>query len=306
MPVRDRPITCGRIQNLYGKNKKNMSNLKLSNSLISVQFLKDHLHAQNLVILDASMKPVGKVAGPASETAAYIPGSLRFDFDNEIRDLNTPLPHMMPSAEFFTDEVQKMGINRESAIVVYDRVGIYSSPRAWWMFCAMGHTQVAVLDGGLPAWIAAGFETAAQLKENPTQRGNFIAQPVSGAFVNSDDVMHALNDTNYRVLDARSEGRFKGREPEPREGLKSGHMPNAFNIPYTSVLENGMLKDEMSLRSIFEAYKNKKMIFSCGSGATACVLALAADQAGYHDLSVYDGSWSEWGLISSNRPVVTD
>jgi thiosulfate/3-mercaptopyruvate sulfurtransferase len=294
------------IPNLYGKNKKNMSNLKLSNSLISVQFLKDHLHAQNLVILDASMKPVGKVAAPAFETDAYIPGSLRFDFDNDIRDHNTPLPHMMPSAEFFTDEVQKMGINQDSAIVVYDRVGIYSSPRAWWMFRAMGHTQVAVLDGGLPAWVAAGFETAPGLREIPAQRGDFIAQPVSGAFVNADDVMHALNDASYSVLDARSEGRFKGREPEPREGLKSGHMPNAFNIPFTSVLENGKLKDDVSLRSIFEAYKNKKMIFSCGSGATACILALAADQAGYQDLSVYDGSWSEWGLISSGRPVVTD
>jgi thiosulfate/3-mercaptopyruvate sulfurtransferase len=283
-----------------------MSNLKLSNSLISVQFLKDHLHAENLVILDASMKPVGKVAGPASETAAYIPGSLRFDFDNDICDHSTPLPHMMPSAEFFTDEMQKMGINQDSAIVVYDRIGIYSSPRAWWMFRAMGHTQVAVLDGGLPAWIAAGFETAQQLRETPAQRGNFIAQPVSGSFVNADDVMHALNDAQYSVLDARSEGRFKGREPEPRAGLKPGHMPNAFNIPFTSVLENGMLKDDVSLRSIFEAHKNTKMIFSCGSGATACILALAAEQAGYQDLSVYDGSWSEWGLTSSNRPVVTD
>lgn len=283
-----------------------MSTLKITNSLISVQFLKDNLQAENLIILDASMKPVGKVAASTVETDVYIPGSLRFDFDNEIRDLSTSLPHMMPSAEFFTEEVQKMGVNQDSAIVVYDRIGIYSSPRAWWMFRAMGHTQVAVLDGGLPAWIAAGFETVPQLREKPAQRGNFIAQPVAGAFVDVDDVMHALNDANYRVLDARSAGRFKGLEPEPREGLRPGHMPNAFNIPYTSVLENGMLKDEMSLRSIFEAYKNKKMIFSCGSGATACVLALAAEQAGYQDLSVYDGSWSEWGLISSGRPVVTD
>jgi thiosulfate/3-mercaptopyruvate sulfurtransferase len=288
------------------KMKKTMSNLKITNSLISVQFLKDNLQAQNLIILDASMKPVGKVAASTVETDVYIPGSLRFDFDNEIRDHNTSLPHMMPSAEFFTEEVQRMGIHQDSAIVVYDRIGIYSSPRAWWMFRAMGHTQVAVLDGGLPAWIAAGFETVPQLREKPAQRGNFIAQPVAGAFVDADDVMNALNDTNYRVLDARSAGRFKGLEPEPREGLRPGHMPNAFNIPYTSMLENGMLKDNMSLRSMFEACKNKKMIFSCGSGATACVLALAAEQAGYQDLSVYDGSWSEWGLISSGRPVVTD
>jgi thiosulfate/3-mercaptopyruvate sulfurtransferase len=283
-----------------------MSTVKIPSSVIPVQFLKDHLDAENLIILDAGMKPIGKTAASTPQVAAYIPGSLRFDFDDEICDHNTSLPHMMPSAEFFMDEMQKMGINRESAIVVYDPVGIYSSPRAWWMFRAMGHAQVAVLDGGLPAWIAAGFETVSQLREKPAQRGNFIAHPKSGAFVNTDDVMRALNDANYSVLDARSEGRFQGLEAEPREGLKSGHMPNAVNIPYTRVLENGMLKTEAGLRSIFKAYKNRKMIFSCGSGVTACVLALAAEQAGHTDLSIYDGSWSEWGLISSDRPVVTD
>lgn len=280
--------------------------MKITNSLISVHELKKNLSAENLILLDASMKPVGKVAAPAFETPVYIPGSLRFDFDNEIRDLNTSLPHMMPSAEFFTDEVQKLGINHDSVIVVYDRVGIYSSPRAWWMFRAMGHEQVAVLDGGLPAWIAAGFETISHLKEKPAHRGNFMAQPVREAFVNADDVMKALQDPNISVMDARSEGRFKGREPEPREGLRGGHMPNAVNLPFTDLLENGLLKPHSNLRSMFEAYKDKKMIFSCGSGATACVLALAADQLGYKDLSVYDGSWSEWGLNSSNRPVVTE
>src|SRR5262245_53528425 len=119
--------------------------MKITNSLISVHDLKNNLFAENLILLDASMKPVGKVAAPASETPVYIPGSLRFDFDNEICDHNTSLPHMMPSTEFFIDEVQKLGINQDSAIVVYDRVGIYSSPRAWWMFHAMGHEQVSVL-----------------------------------------------------------------------------------------------------------------------------------------------------------------
>jgi thiosulfate/3-mercaptopyruvate sulfurtransferase len=283
-----------------------MARIKISSSIISVQFLKENLHAENLIILDASMKPVGKVIDATPQVPAYIPGALRFDFDDEICDHNTALPHMMPSAEFFTDEMQKMGIDQDSAIVVYDHVGIYSSARAWWMFRAMGHTQVAVLNGGLPAWIAAGFATMPRLKEKPAQRGNFIAHPESEAFVNADDVLHALNDAEYRVLDARSEGRFKGLEPEPREGLKPGHMPNAINIPYTSVLENGTLKADTSLRSIFDAYKNKKMIFSCGSGVTACVLALAAEHAGHKDLAVYDGSWSEWGLISSNRPVVRE
>jgi thiosulfate/3-mercaptopyruvate sulfurtransferase len=213
---------------------------------------------------------------------------------------------MMPAAEFFTDEMQKLGINKDSAIVVYDSVGIYSSPRAWWMFRAMGHDQVTVLDGGLPAWIHAGFETVTQLKKRPGQRGDFVSHPQPQAFVDSNDVLKALHDEDFRVLDARSSNRFHGLEEEPREGLRRGHMPNAINIPFANVLEGGVLKSRSSLRSIFDQYKNKKMIFSCGSGVTACILALAAEQAGYKDLSVYDGSWSEWGLASSNLPAVTE
>jgi thiosulfate/3-mercaptopyruvate sulfurtransferase len=297
----------GRVPNLCGKNKKiTMSNIKINNSLVSVQFLKDNLSAVNLIILDASMKPVGKGSMEISHPPAYIPGSLRFDFDNEIKDLTTSLPHMMPTPEFFTEEVQKLGINKNSAIVVYDNVGIYSSPRAWWMFRAMGHTQVAVLNGGLPAWIHAGFETVTELKQKPGQRGDFVSHPQPHAFVDSNDVIKALHDEGFSVLDARSSNRFHGLEEEPREGLRRGHMPNAANIPFANVLKDGVLKSKSNLQSIFDQYKNKKMIFSCGSGVTSCILALAAEQAGYKDLSVYDGSWSEWGLASSTLPVVTE
>jgi thiosulfate/3-mercaptopyruvate sulfurtransferase len=282
-----------------------MSTFHINNSLISVQTLKENLSAENLIILDASMKPVGKGSVDTFQPV-HIPGSLRFDFDNEIKDLTTSLPHMMPTAEFFTEEMQKMGINKDSAIVAYDSVGIYSSPRAWWMFRAMGHDQVAVLDGGLPAWIQAGFETVAKLKQKPAQRGDFISHPQPEAFVDSNDVMKALHDKDFSVMDARSSNRFHGLEEEPREGLRRGHMPNAINIPFATVLEEGRLKPRSSLRSMFDPYKNKKMIFSCGSGVTACILALAAEQAGYKDLSVYDGSWSEWGLASSNLPVATE
>ncbi|MFN8411002.1 MAG: sulfurtransferase [Anaerolineales bacterium] len=283
-----------------------MTKISLSSSLVSVQWLAENLTAENLIILDASMKPVIPVVNETPETSAYIPGALRFDFDQEICDHNTSLPHMMPSPEFFTDEMQKMGINQDSAIVVYDKIGLFSSPRAWWMFRAMGHEQVAVLDGGLPAWMNAGFKTVPQLKEKPLHRGNFVAQLQSGAFVASSDVMKALSDSNFSVMDARSVGRFKGLEPEPREGLRRGHMPNAVNIPYVNVLENGMMKSSINLKSIFDIYKNKKMIFSCGSGVTACILALAAEQAGHKEFAVYDGSWSEWGLESSNLPVTTE
>ena len=283
-----------------------MQNIKLPGSLVTVQWLANHLSADNLVLLDASMPPLATAGNPTTPSIpAYIPGSLRFDFDREIRDKSTSLPHMMPTPEFFTDEMQKMGINRDSAIVVYDDVGIYASPRAWWMFRAMGHDQVAVLDGGLPAWVSAGLETSPDLRSLPGERGDFVSKLQPALFVDSNQVLKALNDPSFSVLDARSEGRFKGLEPEPRPGLRGGHMPNSVNLPYARVVENGLMSSETSLHSLFQSYKDRNLIFSCGSGVTACILALAAERAGLKNLAVYDGSWSEWGLPSSNMPVET-
>ena len=283
-----------------------MTNAKIHGSLVSVQWLAENLDAENLVILDASMPPVtGADENAKREKPAYIPGARRFDFDKEIRDKESPLPHMMPSPKMFTKEAQKLGINTDSAIVVYDNVGIYASPRAWWMFRAMGHTQVAVLDGGLPAWIKAGYETVQKLAKLPKKHGDFVSQPQDELFSDAADVFIALHEPDFAVMDARSEGRFKGVEPEPRPGLRLGHMPHSVNIPFTSVLEDGRMASKTRLRSVFEKYQDKKMIFSCGSGVTASILALAADQAEFKDLSVYDGSWSEWGLPSSGLPVET-
>jgi len=282
-----------------------MNKVRLTDSIVSVQWLKEHLEPENLVIFDASMKPIVPVANPVPETRVYIPGTLRFDFDDVLTDHSTSLPHMMPSAVFFQEEMQKMGVDEESAIVVYDKDGIYSSPRAWWMFRAVGHDQVAVLDGGLPAWIQAGYETVPTLAPSKG-RGNFVSRPQGGLFVDSSFVLQALADPSYSVIDARSAGRFKGQDPEPRPGLRGGHMPNAVNVPHTSVLENGKLASTSKLRDIFEPYKDKRMIFSCGSGVTSCVVALAAAQAGHKDLAVYDGSWTEWGQPDSELPVVKD
>ena len=277
---------------------------KITNSLISVQTLAENLSAKNLIILDASMKPVTNVGDAIAET--YIPNSLRFDFDNDIKEMNTSLPHMMPSPEFFTDEVQKLGINKDSAIVVYDNVGIYASPRAWWMFRAMGHEQVAVLDGGLPAWINAGYETAPTLKGQPAQRGDFISNPQTDSFIDSSYVLKAIHNPQLTIFDARAEGRFDGAEPEPRPNMKRGHIPNSINIPFSSVLESGKMKSKSELQSMFESYKDNQKVFYCGTGVTACTLALAADQAGQKNFSVYDGSWAEWGMDSANYPIIKE
>src|SRR3990172_1214941 len=224
-----------------------MTKAIITNSIVSAQWLAENLSAENLILFDASMKPIFPVANPSPETHAYIPGSLRFDFDDVLCNHDTPLPHMMPSPESFTEEMQKMGVDNDSAIVVYDKVGIYSSPRAWWMVRAMGYAQVAVLDGGLPAWIQAGYETVPTLA-TPTGRGNFASQLQGGLFVDSSFVVQALADSAFSVIDARSAERFKGQEPEPRAGLRGGHMPGAVNLPFADVQVNGVMKAPALLR----------------------------------------------------------
>jgi thiosulfate/3-mercaptopyruvate sulfurtransferase len=282
-----------------------MTPSSLPGPIVSVSWLAAQLQDPDLVLLDATFHPVA--ASLPSETAGLrLPGARVFDFDQRICDPDTSLPHMMPSADLFTREVRALGVGQSSKIVVYDRLGVFSSPRAWWMFKAMGHDRVAVLDGGLPAWIAAGLPT----ESGPAAAvapGDFVARPQPALFCNAAEVSSALRDPRSLVLDARSEGRFAGREPEPRPGLRSGHMPNARNLPLGAVQNQGRMRTPAELEAIFasKVQGQEKLVFSCGSGVTACVLALAATLAGYSELRVYDGSWSEWGLPSS-RPVVTD
>ena len=273
--------------------------------LVSVSWLEANIGKDAVVVLDASMAPIGAAPPPRPAESRYIPGARVFDFDHRICDRASPLPHMMPSAEAFQTELRALGVNRDSQVVVYDKVGIFSSPRAWWMLRSMGHDAVAVLDGGLPAWVAAGLPTESTPGQ-PSAPGDFVSRPQPGFFCDADRVAEVLDRAGYVVLDARSPGRFEGREPEPRQGLRAGHMPGALNLPFSAVQREGRMLPPDELRQLYagKAGERDRLVFSCGSGVTACVLALGATLAGRSELSVYDGSWSEWGLPSS-RPVVT-
>ena len=268
--------------------------------LVSISWLKNNLDNPNLIILDATIKKVTS----DDKTAVInkiIPGARFFDIKGMFSDKETNVPNMLPSPEVFEQGCQSLGIQHNSQIVVYDQLGIYSSPRVWWMFKAMGFHNVAVLDGGLPAWIDANYplEDLNSYTDIPYEKGNFKAAFKPNHVVSQEDVYAIMHNPDVLILDARSHGRFIGTEPEPRQDLKSGHIPGSISLPYTEVLVNGKMKSVEELKSIFTALDigNKKLIFSCGSGITACIILLAAEISGYSNLSVYDGSWSEWGLI---------
>ena len=260
-------------------------------NIVSVEWLK---FQKDVIIFDASLKP----------STSYIPGAMSFDFDKKICDPNSSLPHMMPAADLFQEEVQKLGVNQDSFIVVYDNQGIFYSPRVWWMFRSMGHEKVAILDGGLPEWINAGNPTQGA-PHTPAQRGNFKAIDLK-LFSHAEEVAKALLSDQVQVLDARSKGRFAGTESEPRPGLRSGHMPGSINLPFKELLNGHKLKSLDEIKNIFlgKISDQTPIIFSCGSGVTACILCLGAELIGMKNLKVYDGSWSEWGL-PSERPVET-
>lgn len=280
-----------------------MTAFELPVPIVSTDWLAAHLDEPALVLLDASLKPAAASSGQQPLPAPLLlPRARVFDFDTRICDQQTRLPHMMPSPDLFEEEVRALGVCKSSQIVVYDRVGVYSSPRAWWMFKAMGHDSVSVLDGGLPAWRAAGL-SCDRAAGAPPARGDFVARPRPELFCRIDHVSAALGSQRFTVLDARSEARFMGREAEPRPGLRPGHMPSAVNMPFSVVQQQGQMRDRGELAALFASKVrtgSSTLILTCGSGVTACILALAGTLAGYSDLTVYDGSWSEWGLPSSH------
>ncbi|WP_406098354.1 sulfurtransferase [Streptomyces sp. NBC_01013] len=273
----------------------------LPGPLVGPDWLAGRLGSPGLLVLDASV-------GAHRGSPRRIVGARAFDIDGALSDHTGPLPHTMPDAARFTDELRTLGLHDGDTVLVYDAVGIYSSARAWWMLRAMGFDRVAVLDGGLPGWAAAGLPTEDGAPAAPAERGDFTAAPRAGLLVGADEVAAALSDPASAVFDARSRERFRGTAPEPRAGLRGGHMPGAVNLPFPEIQHEGRMRPAAELRAAFSApaQGRERLVFSCGSGVTACVLALGAALAGYRDLAVYDGSWSEWGLPSERRPVVAD
>ena len=264
--------------------------------LVSTQWLEDHLKAPDIVIVDGSFYLATMKRNAREEyLAAHIPGAVFFDID-AISDHTNPLPHMLPSAEGFSSAMRALGIGDGETIVIYDGLGLYGAPRVWWTFRAFGAREVFILDGGLPKWKSEGRPIeSGEVKRMPR---HFTARLDHSAVADVADVQKALASASAQVVDARAAERFRGEAPEPRAGLRSGHMPGALNVPYTALLEEGRLRPREELAAAFAAGgvdTAKPVITSCGSGVTAAILTFALDALGKERSSVYDGSWTEWG-----------
>jgi thiosulfate/3-mercaptopyruvate sulfurtransferase len=267
-------------------------------TLVSTDWLAAHLKDPDLRVIDASWYlPDAKRDAKAEYAAAHIPGARFFDID-EITDQRSNLPHMAPPPEKFISRLRAMGIGDGHQVVIYDGSGLFSAARVWWTFRLMGKTDVAVLDGGFPKWQAEGREIEdmppfVRDRHMTVSRQNQLVKDVT-------QVAHAAKLAEAEIIDARSAARFKGEVPEPRPGLRSGHIPGSKNVPFSTLLNSdGTMKTPDALRATFEAAGvslTKPAITTCGSGVTAAVLSLALERIGHRNHALYDGSWAEWGM----------
>ncbi|HRP09834.1 MAG TPA: 3-mercaptopyruvate sulfurtransferase [Terricaulis sp.] len=278
----------------------------LPDPIVSPAWLAERLEAPDIRVIDATwFMPSDPRDAKALYAERRIPGAIYFDID-AIADKSTDLPHMLPSPEQFASRMRKLGIGDGMRLVIYDNAGLFSAARVWWSFRAMGHEDVVVLDGGFPAWEAAGYE----IETGPPQaRGerHFTARRRADLIRDLGD-MRRLTASGGPILDARPAPRFSGEAAEPRAGLRSGHMPGALSTPSSALVnENGQLRSAAELAAIFAAAGadlTRAQSCTCGSGVTAAIIALALARLGRWDAAVYDGSWAEWGA-QADTPVVT-
>jgi thiosulfate/3-mercaptopyruvate sulfurtransferase len=276
-------------------------------SLVDTAWLAKHLNDPDLRVADATyfLPNQGRNARAEFETR-HIPGAVFFDID-EIADTANPLPHMLPSPEKFASRMRKLGIGDGNRVVVYDAHGLMSATRAWWMLRVYGHKDVALLDGGLPKWLAEGH-LVEDGPPRPRER-HFTARFDHSQVRDKTQILANIKTGREQVLDARAKGRFTGREPELWPGRRSGHIPGSYNLPFTNLLDptnRTLLPADLLSAKFREAGIDlkKPVVTSCGSGITATVLAFGLHLLGHRDVAVYDGSWAEWGL-PGETPVET-
>lgn len=276
--------------------------------IVETDWLAANLGASGLIVVDGSWRMPGAGFAREDYDRRHIPGAVFFDIDH-VADRSSTLPHMLPSAADFQRMMSECGIGSHARLVIYDDSGLFSAARVWWTFRAMGHEAVSVLNGGLPKWLAEGHPVDAEPVKRHASAFRAALHPefVCGA----DAVRRSVGMADSLILDARPQGRFEGRDAEPRPGLRSGHMPGAASLPHSELVADGALKPADELKAIFAARglaEDTPVIATCGSGVSAAVLALALERLGRERYAVYDGSWTEWGDAANDPalfPVVT-
>jgi len=266
-----------------------------------IKLYKNKIWQNDVIILDASWYlPIQERNAYEEYKKSHIPHALYFDID-KVCNIESDLPHTVPTELQFTSNIEELGINNKSHIILYCHDGIGTSPRAWWLFKLFGHQNVSILNGGLKAWLNVNGEKSTNIPK--VFKSKYITKINKKLLATNADIIDSLNKNRHQVVDARSIERFTGKEEEPRPGLQKGHIPNSINIPFNLFFNNGYFIKDKEIRDVLDNNNfnyNKNIISSCGSGVTACVLAFALELIGEKNWQVYDGSWSEWGLNKEN------